>query len=121
MKRGKNPSSLNKIERKVFNILKRLDVKIDIQVEIDKYNVDFLVNDKYIVECYGDFWHCNPAKYAASYFNKGKKKTAEDIWNRDLERRQTFEALGYKFIHLWESEINTNSKKIKFKLKRYLE
>lgn len=118
---SKKRSSLNKIEQKVYDILKRLNVKFEAQTEIDKYNVDFLVNDKYIIECYGDFWHCNPQKYKPSYFNKGKKKTAQDIWDRDLERKKKFEELGYKFIHLWETDINDNVKKVKSKLKRYLE
>jgi very-short-patch-repair endonuclease len=113
-------SSLNKIEQKVYDILKRLNVTVEAQMEIDKYNVDFLVNDKYIIECYGDFWHCNPNKYAPNYFNRGKKKTAQDIWDRDLSRKQLFEQLGYKFIHLWEMDINGHPKKVKAKLKRYL-
>ena len=89
-------------------------------VTIGEYNVDFLVNDEYIIECYGDFWHCNPNKYKPSYFNKSKKKTAQEIWDRDLERRQTFEEMGYKFIHLWEADIKDYPKKVKKKLKQYL-
>lgn len=117
---GRHRSSLNKIEQKVFDILKRLNVKFEAQIEIDKYNVDFLVNGKYIVECYGDFWHCNPQKYKPSYFNKGKKKTAQEIWARDLERKKRFEELGYSFMYLWETDINDHTKKVKSKLKRYL-
>lgn len=113
-------SSLNKIEQTVFDILKKLKVKFKVQVEIDKYNVDFLVNDKYIIECYGDFWHCNPHKYKPDYFNKGKRKTAREIWDRDLERRKKFEEMGYRFINLWECDIKDNTKKIRTKLKRYL-
>lgn len=118
--REKKRSSLNKIEQTVFNILKKLKVKFEVQVSIDKYNVDFLVNDRYILECYGDFWHCNPQRYKPDYFNKGKKKTAKEIWARDLERRYKFEQLGYKFINLWESEITNNPRKVKTKLKKYL-
>lgn len=112
--------SLNKIELKVFELLKRMRVKFETQVEIDKYNVDFLINEKYIVECYGDYWHCNPHKYKPNYFNKSKKKTAKEIWDRDLERKRKFEELGYTFIYLWECDINDNPKKIKSKLKKYL-
>lgn len=112
--------SLNKIEQKVFNLLKKFKVKFQTQVEIDKYNVDFLVDDRYIIECYGDFWHCNPQKYKPDYFNKGKKKTAREIWNRDLERKKKFQELGYKFINLWECDIRDDIKKIRSKLKRYL-
>jgi len=62
----------NKIEKTVSTILTRLNLPFEEQVSVDKYTVDFLVNKKYIVECYGDFWHCNPQQYTSSYFNRGK-------------------------------------------------
>jgi very-short-patch-repair endonuclease len=111
-------SSLNNIETKVFNILKQLRIPFRIQVPVDKYTVDFLVNDKYIIEVYGDFWHCNPTKYSGEYFNRGKRKTAEEIWKRDACRKETFESKGYKFLSLWETEINKHPHIIKKKLKQ---
>lgn len=113
-------STLNNIETKVFNILRSLKVKIIPNAMVDKYSVDFLVNDKYIIECYGDFWHCNPLKYAADFFNRGKKKMARDIWKRDALRRATFEKLGYNVLELWESEINGGAKAINRKIKQLL-
>lgn len=107
----------NTIETKVEKILQSLDIPYKPQASIDKYTVDFLVNEKYIVECYGDYWHCNPHQYTSSYFNKGKKKTAEEIWNRDMERKAQFEKMGYKFLCLWENEINGNPKIIRSKIK----
>ena len=74
----------NKIEQTVSSILSRLNLPFKEQVSVDKYTVDFLVDDKYIVECYGDFWHCNPQQYTSSYFNRGKKKTAEEIWKLNI-------------------------------------
>lgn len=116
-----NRTNLNNIEKTVFDILKKLNVKIKIQTEIDKYNVDFLVNDKYIIECYGDYWHCNPTKYKPTYYNKGKKKHAKDIWKRDGDRKAKFYSLDYKFIQLWESDIKNHPKKVKSKLIKYLD
>ena len=110
----------NKIEQKVATILSSMKVFFEQEVQIEKYNVDFLINGEYIVECYGDFWHCNPQKYKSNYFNRGKKKTAKEIWERDLGRKKLFEELGYKFIHLWECDIRNNPKKIKSKLKKFL-
>jgi len=112
--------SLNKIETKICTILKSLDVSFRTQVSVDKYNVDFLINDKYIIEVYGDFWHCNPQKYPAEYYNRGKKKTAAEIWQRDQCRKEKFEALGYKFLSLWESEINANYTSLCKKIKRHI-
>jgi very-short-patch-repair endonuclease len=108
----------NTIEQKVEQILQSLNVDYTPQASIDRYTVDFLVNEKYIVECYGDYWHCNPHQYTSSYFNKGKKKTAEEIWERDMKRKEQFEKMGYKFLCLWESDINTQPKIIRSKIKR---
>jgi very-short-patch-repair endonuclease len=111
---------VNKIEEKVDHILKNLGVEFERQKKIDKYNVDFLVNGKYIVECYGDFWHCNPTQYSSTYFNRGVKKTAQEIWDRDNNRKEVFQKLGYKFLCLWESEIRNSSKHITSKIKKLL-
>jgi len=110
----------NKIEQTVSTILARLNLPFKEQVAVDKYTVDFLVDNKYIVECFGDFWHCNPQQYTSSYYNKGKKKTAEEIWKRDKERKETFEQLGYKFLCIWESDIRRDPKIVKSKIKRYI-
>jgi very-short-patch-repair endonuclease len=112
--------SLNNIEKKVYDILKDLNIAFKTQVTVDKYNVDFLVEDKYIIEVYGDFWHCNPQKYKKDYFNRGKKKTAAEIWERDAYRKKTFESSGYKFLHLWETEINSDMKLVRKKIKKLI-
>jgi very-short-patch-repair endonuclease len=116
-KKEKKVEKKNGIETKVEKILQSLAIPYEPQVVIDKYTVDFLVDKKYIVECYGDYWHCNPHQYTSSYFNRGKKKTAEEIWNRDMERKSQFEKMGYKFLCLWENEINNNPKIIRSKIK----
>ena len=110
----------NKIEQTVSTILARLNLPFEEQVAVDKYTVDFLIDNKYIVECFGDFWHCNPQQYTSSYYNKGKKKTAEEIWKRDKERKETFEQLGYKFLCIWESDIRRDPKIVRSKIKRYI-
>jgi very-short-patch-repair endonuclease len=108
----------NTIERKVEQILQSLNADYTPQASIDKYTVDFLVNEKYIVECYGDYWHCNPHQYTSSYYNKGKKKTAEEIWERDTKRKEHFEKIGYTFVCLWESEINDTPKIVRSRIKK---
>jgi very-short-patch-repair endonuclease len=117
-KQSKKVTTTNTIESKVERILQSLNVSYQPQASIDKYTVDFLVNEKYIVECYGDYWHCNPHRYTSSYFNKGKKKTAEEIWHRDMERKAQFEKMGYKFLCLWESDINNHPKIVRSKIKQ---
>lgn len=117
-KKHKKASNSTTIEEKVATILQSLSIPYEQQVPIDKYTVDFLVDKKYVVECYGDFWHCNPQQYTSSYYNKGKKKTAQEIWEHDMQRKEHFEKLGYKFLCLWEHEINENPKIVRSKIKR---
>lgn len=118
--RNKKLTGKTSIESKVALLLRDMHYPYEEQVVIDKYTVDFLVDKKYIVECYGDFWHCNPHQYTSSYYNRGKKKTAEEIWKRDAERKKTFEGLGYKFICLWESEIKEDIPIVRKRLKRII-
>jgi len=112
--------SLNAIEQKMMGLLTAMNLSYESQATIDNYNVDFLIDGKYIVECYGDYWHCNPSRYAADYYNRGKKKTAAEIWKRDEQRKRELESMGYKVLYFWEHEINNNIKDIKATLKRYL-
>jgi very-short-patch-repair endonuclease len=116
----KQKSSLNAIEQKMVNVLHSMNLSYKSQATIDNYNVDFLIDDKYIIECYGDYWHCNPSRYSADYYNRGKKKTASEIWKRDEQRKRDLEKLGYKVLYFWEHEINNNIKDIKATLKRYI-
>ena len=117
-KKEKKVKEKSTIETKVEQILQSLSIPYEPQAVIDKYTVDFLVDKKYIVECYGDYWHCNPHQYTSSYFNKGKKKTANEIWSRDMERKAQFEKMGYKFLCLWENEIQNNPKIVRSKIKK---
>jgi very-short-patch-repair endonuclease len=89
-------------------------------VTIDSYNVDFLIDNKFIIECYGDFWHCNPNRYKPTYYNKGKKKTAQEIWARDEARRQHLISLGYQFLHIWGSDIKDRPKYVRTKVRKFL-
>jgi len=118
--RKETSSSLNAIEQTVMSLLHSMNLSYESQIKINNYTVDFLIDGKYIIECYGDYWHCNPAKYTADYYNRGKKKTAAEIWKRDEGRKRELEQLGYKVLYFWEHEINNNIKDIKAALKRYI-
>lgn len=70
------------------------------------YYVDFMIEDKgVIVEFNGDYWHCNPQKYDASYLHEHKKMTAQEIWDYDAHRKQRIEQItGHRVITVWEYE-----------------
>lgn len=112
--------SRTKIEAKVARYLDDLGLEYKQNHNIARFNVDFLVNDKYIVECYGNFWHCNPQKYSPDFYNRGLKCEAHERWTKDQKRQKELEALGYQFLALWETEINRAPKLCKTKMLQLL-
>jgi G:T-mismatch repair DNA endonuclease (very short patch repair protein) len=57
-----------------------------------------------IVLFQGDYWHCNPEIYKADYYNKQFKKTAQEVWDRDVKIVEMIKKEGYKIIIIWEKE-----------------
>lgn len=60
---------------------------------------------KIIIEIFGDYWHCNPQKYEATYFHEKLNRTASEQWKIDADRIRYFKHLGYAVVVIWESEI----------------
>lgn len=71
-----------------------------------RYFPDIVVNDKIIIECYGDYWHANPTLYSEEWVNPRTKKTAKDIWDHDFNRKCDLEKEGYLFLTVWEDDWN---------------
>lgn len=69
-------------------------------VQIFKYNVDFLIKNEYIIECFGDYWHQNPTRYAG--INAKRKQ------NKDKEKFEYLVNSGYVPVSFWESDIKRN-------------
>lgn len=109
-----------KIEIKMAQFLDCMNLSYQRNKKIGRYNVDFLVEGKLIVECYGDYWHCNPQRYSPTYFNRGLKCEAQVKWDKDEARKQALMALGYRFLALWENEVNNAPKCCKSKIKQHL-
>jgi very-short-patch-repair endonuclease len=107
------------IEIKINEFLKNLGMiegkHYERNVQIGQYNVDFLINNLYILEAYGDYWHKK-----RNLFPNGQEKR-----KKDLIKRFRLQKMGYRFGFLWESEINedavnVNAKNIKIELKKLL-
>jgi hypothetical protein len=70
----------------------------DAQRSVDIY----IPSENRIIELYGTYWHADPRKYTADYFNKATKLTAKEMWNRDEKRNSFLKSLGYKIDVVWE-------------------
>ena len=119
-KRKRTKGSRTKIEAKVAQFLNDMGIKYRQNESVGRFNVDFLIGEKYIIEAYGDYWHCNPQKYPPDYYNRGLKYEAHERWTKDQNRRRELEAMGYAFLILWESEINSAPKLCKINMKQLL-
>jgi len=105
----KNGNGCSKLELSVKEHFEKLGYKSSIT--IGNYVVDYLnESKKEIIEINGDYWHCNPLKYAPDYYNKKLGMTASDKWKYDEERKQYLENLGYSVTILWESDLKITKK-----------
>lgn len=107
-----NPDYRSKPERELENLCRQI-AHLKTNVQINRYNVDVLFQDKnVIVEMFGDYWHMNPRKYKADDVNLYVKKTAQAIWDRDARKLGKLRSLGYDVIVVWEHDWRFNKKEI---------
>lgn len=82
--------------------------QFEIRSEKRRYYFDFrLDKTNVLIEVNGDYWHANPNKYKAKQklnFH-GKLFKAEDIWDRDKDKRLAAEKRGFVVLYLWEEDI----------------
>lgn len=105
-------STGTKIETTVAGILEDLGVQFSQNTQIGRHNVDFLVG-RTIIECFGDFWHCNPVLWKAGDYNASLRMTAGDKWAKDAKRREELESKGFRFLALWEADIRQDPDSIR--------
>lgn len=98
-------SAKTQIETTVANMLQACGVAYRQNVQLGRYNVDFIVAERVIVECYGDYWHCNPRYFASDMYHRSLHMTAQQRWDKDARRQALLEGRGYQFLVFWETDI----------------
>jgi G:T-mismatch repair DNA endonuclease (very short patch repair protein) len=104
-----------KIELEIENLLSSIGVSFIKQKPIHCFIVDFFVNEKLVIECLGDYWHCNPFN---SKFNDPLKHNNTQLKNleRDKRKIEYFKNNNIKYLLLWEYDILNNINIIKRKI-----
>jgi G:T-mismatch repair DNA endonuclease (very short patch repair protein) len=100
-------SSRTRIETTVRMLLESLGVEYRQNVQVGPMNVDFVCG-KIVIECYGDFWHCNPVIWKADDENPSLQMTAAAKWKKDARRLKRLEQQGYHVQVFWESDIKND-------------
>lgn len=103
--------------KRVSGFQKRIFVEIMKQhpdAELEKYLPDvqkfvdiFIPSRNMVVECHGDYWHCNPTKCSPDYYNRLVHLTAREIWDRDKQKQDLLEKAGYFVEIRWENSGKT--------------
>jgi len=79
----------SEFERDVFKLIESQGYSISPQVHVGKYRIDLVIEglrNRLAIECDGDSWH------------------GVDQWDRDWERQQQLERVGWKFCRIRASE-----------------
>jgi very-short-patch-repair endonuclease len=66
---------------------------------------DAVINEKLVVEIYGDFWHCNPKFFQESDIHGVLKISAKERWKTDEQRKLLLESAGYTVLVIWEDDL----------------
>jgi len=112
-----NINSINesKLEKELRIKLKKLlpDRKVrksTLKIEKRWFYPDIKIDDKIIVEFYGNYWHANPKLFKAEDIFHHKLK-AKDIWENDKKRIHILESNGFKVFIIWQDEYEDNKEK----------
>ena len=121
-------SSRSKAEIEIDTYLEDLGLSIVTDLRVTHPLVPVIVPDiqvgRAVIEYFGDYWHCNPAKYAPDYYNKSLAMTAEEKWAQDLLRCRCLSDCGFSVLIIWESDYQENpivarQKCLKFVINKY--
>lgn len=115
---GKIKPNINSINESKLEIELREKIKLATNSSVKKKTIrinkrwfypDVMIDDKVIVEFYGNYWHANPKKYKATDIVH-HNKTAKEIWKYDKERMEILEK-SYRVIIVWQDEYILNKDK----------
>lgn len=102
-----------KIENKVNEFLKSLNIKFEKNYPLNGFYVDFYIFDKnLVIECDGDYWHANPMFFNNDYLTLPQIKTID----RDKRKNEMLIINNINYIRFWEYEIKKHFETVKEKI-----
>lgn len=110
-----NSVNVSKAEKEIIKYIQNKNLRVIPRFVISNssYIYDmFIPSLNLIIEYNGDYWHCNPIKYKKEFIHPTSKLTSEDIWKRDLIKKQNALKNNYNFIIIWETEYKKDGYKL---------
>jgi G:T-mismatch repair DNA endonuclease (very short patch repair protein) len=113
------------IEKIIHNILTDINIGFTTHFFVDNLSYDIRIEQtKKLIEIQGDYWHANPNKFKENDLIANKKLgnvTAKEIWDKDYDKKQRAEKLGYSILYIWESDIKMkNESELKIQILDFL-
>ncbi len=110
---SRHVSQKSSAESEMYENLISLGYNVSRNVGISRYNCDIVFSSiPFIVEYFGDFWHCNPSKWNAHQLNPRIKMTAGERWELDMCKIEDLKSLGYRVLIVWESDWKKNRQSV---------
>lgn len=118
-KNGLYPST-SSFQYDVFLECQQINSDCELNKQISTNNtksyIDVVIN-RLAIECNGDYFHCNPKMFDATYYNASTQKFAQQIWDKDQKRLAFIKQMGFNIFIIWESEWKQNKNLIISKIK----
>ncbi len=97
----------SKLEVNFKRALIEAGISFTSQYPIGNYFFDLhLFDTKILIEINGTIWHADPLLYKSDDILPISKRIAQDIWDRDFDKKNKAEKLGYTVIEIWERELH---------------
>ena len=107
----------SKFELDVIDFLQANNIifKHEFRISTKEYNkvYDFKIDENILLECDGDFWHCNPIKFP----NGPTYKMQHHHINNDIIKNELAKKYNYKLIRIWHSDFYKNKELLLEKIK----
>lgn len=105
------------IEIKVEKLLNQYGISHIDNHYMGGFTFDFyLTETKSVIECQGDYWHCNPRKYKTSNINQIQQKNII----RDNKKLSYLNDNKIPYLFLWEYDIKNNFENVKLLVETFI-
>ncbi len=93
-------------EKVVETLLSELNIDYikEVTFKSGRFRVDFLLQNKTIIEVNGDYWHSNPKLYKYETFTDDQYKN----YYNDMFKKDWFTLNGFNILYVWEYDIYNN-------------
>jgi len=111
----KAPNYVSKLEIRIQELLNELQIEYTTQKFFKRHSYDFFIEEfGIVIEINGDFWHANPKFYKSDDLLPfpGESKLANEIWEKDVQKKQIIEDLGFRLIIIWEDEMKCTNEEL---------